>query len=77
MHIAVKLKRRLPEAKYGSYGQSCCYRGLFTCFDYKFQHGLRLRYINHKDKQKFQAIITITFASQLLMKISMADAKNC
>ena len=43
----------------------------------KDQHELRLRDINHKDKQNFQAVVNITSAGHLLSKIPEADATKC
>ena len=43
----------------------------------KDQHGLRLRDINHKDKQNFQVVVNITSAAHLLSKIPGANASKC
>ena len=43
----------------------------------KDQHGLRLRDINHKDKQNFQAVVNIVSAAHLLSNIPQADTTKC
>jgi len=81
VHLAVKLKSRLlkprialPMGKYTATGD---HLDALTLKFQKDQHGLRLRDINHKDKQNFQAVINITSASHLLSKIPGANATKC
>jgi len=81
VHVAVKLTSRqqkpnigLPMGNYVATGGHL--HALTTKFQ-KDQHGLRLRDINHKDKQNLQAIINITSATHLLSKIPRTDATKC
>ena len=81
VHLAVKLKSRLLKPNIvlpmGNYVATGGHLHALTAKFQKDQHGLRLRDINHKDKQNFQAIINITSASHLLAKIPKAEATKC
>ena len=81
VHIAVKLKSRflkprivLPMGDYTVTGDHLY--ALKAGFP-KDLHGLRLKDINHKDKQNFQAVINITSAGHLLSKIPKANGTKC
>ena len=81
VHVAVKLKSRLlkphivlPMGDYTVTGDHLY--ALKTGFQ-KDVHGLRLKDINHKDKQNFQAVLNITSAGHLLSKIPKANGTKC
>ena len=81
VHLAVKLKSRLLKPNIvlpmGNYSATGGHLHALTTKFQKDQHGLRLRDINHRDKQNFQAVINITSAAHLLSKIPDADATKC
>ena len=59
-------------------GRLYCHRWSCTSTkNYKDNHGLHLRDVDHKDKQNFQAVINITSASHLLSTIPQANATKC
>ena len=72
VHLAVKLKSRLLKPRIalpmGKFAATDDHLGTLTSKFQKDQHGLRLKDINHKDKQNFQAVVNITSASHLLSK---------
>lgn len=81
VHVAVKLKSCLlkphivlPMEDYTATGDHLY--ALKTSFQ-KDVHGLRLKDINHKDKQNFQAVLNITSAGHLLSKILKANGTKC
>ena len=61
VHFPVKLKSCLLKLNIvfpmGNYSASAAHLHALTANFKKNQHGLKLRDINHKDKQKFQAVI--------------------
>lgn len=80
IHIAVKLKARLlkpsiviPMGKYlaGSHHLKI----LFETFS-KDQHGIRQKYLDHKDRQSFDAMSHITHNSVLSLLAQLPDAKG-
>ena len=81
VHLAVKLKSRLLKPnialRMGDYTATGNHLQALTRKFQKDQHGLRLRDINHKDKQNFQAVINITAASPLLSEVPQSDATKC
>ena len=72
--VVLKANIALPMGNYGATGGHLL---ALTAKFQKDQHGLRLRDINHKDKQNFQAVVNITSAGHLLSKIPEADATKC
>ena len=82
VHLAVKLKSRLlnpnvtlkmgPNCEAGAYHLVT----LHTKFG-KEEHFLRERYINHKDRQNFDAVMHIINAAHLLDRITGAAATKC
>ena len=81
IHLAVKLKSRLLKPnialQMGDYTATGSHLHALIKKFQKDQHGLRLRDINHKDKQNFQAVRNITAASHLLSDIPQSDATKC
>ena len=81
VHLAVKLKSRLLKPNIvlpmGNYSATGGHLHALTTKFQKDQHGLRLRDINHKDKQNFQAVVNIVSAAHLLSNIPEADATKC
>ena len=69
VHVAVKLKSRLlkPSIKLpmGEYLAGSHHLRIVADTFAKDQHGLRQKYLNHKDKQNFDAVTRITSLSVL------------
>ena len=81
VHVAVKLKSRLLKPgialRMGKFTATGDHLSALTNKFQKDQHGLRLRDINHKDRQNFQVVTNITSAAHLLSKIPGASATKC
>ena len=77
VHVAVKLKSRLLKPQIvlpmGNFFASGNHLHTLRQSLQKDKHGLRLKDINHKDKQNFQAVINITNAGHLLSHVPQAD----
>jgi len=77
VHVAVKLKSRLLKPQIvlpiGNYFVDCNHLHTLRSLYGKDKHGLRLKDINHKDKQNFQAVINITNTLDLLTCIPQAN----
>ena len=81
VHLAVKLKSRLLKPRIVMPMGDLTVTGdhlyaLKTGFQ-KDLHGLRLKDINHKDRQNFQAVLNIASAGHLLTKIPKANGTKC
>ena len=77
VHVAVKLKSRLLKPQIvlpmGNFFASGNHLHTLRLSLQKDKHGLRLKDINHKDKQNFQAVINITNAGHLLSHVPQAN----
>lgn len=80
VHVAVKLKTRMTKPSIvlpiGKYLAGIHHLQLATANFSKDKHGVRMRDINHKDKQNFEAVMRITNPSVLKILQQMPDAKG-
>ena len=81
VHVAVKLKSRLLKPQIvlpmGNYFADSHHLHTLRSLYGKDKHGLRLKDVNHKDKQNFQAVINITNTLNLLSHIPQASGTRC
>lgn len=81
VHLAVKLKSRLLKPRIvmsmGDYTVTGDHLYALKTGFQKDLHGLRLKDINHKDRQNFQAVLNIASAGHLLTKIPKANGTKC
>ena len=80
VHVAVKLKSRLLKPSIilpmGHYLAGGHHLNILASTFTKDQHGLRQKYLDHKDKQNFDAVTHITSASVLQLLEEVPDAKG-
>ena len=81
VHVAVKLKSRLLKPQIvlpmGNFFASSNHLHALRSTFQKDKHGLRLKDVNHKDKQNFQAVVNITNAGDLLLHIPQSSGTKC
>ena len=80
VHVAVKLKTRMTKPSIvlpiGKYLAGIHHLQLATASFSKDQHGVRMRDINHKDKQNFEAVLRITHPTFLKVLQKIPDAQG-
>ena len=80
VHVAVKLKTRMTKPSIflpiGRYLAGVHHLQLAMTSFPKDQHGLRIRDINHKDKQNFEAVMRITHPTFLRVLQQIPDAQG-
>ena len=80
VHVAVKLKTRMTKPSIvlpiGRYLAGIHHLQLVMTSFPKDQHGLRIRDINHKDKQNFEAVMRITHPTFLKVLQQIPDAQG-
>ena len=80
VHIAVKLKSRLMKPSIilpmGKYAASIAHLRLVQSTFNKDQHGLRMKDLDHNDKQNYEAVSRITSESVNGLLKQMPDAKG-
>ena len=80
VHVAVKLKTRMTKPSIvlpiGKYLAGIHHLQLATASFSKDQHGVRMRDINHKDKQNFEAVMRITHPTFLKVLQQIPDAQG-